>query len=320
MSADTLATSGEFSESPSRARRLLGWVGWLSLAFILMIVFTVLKLPEERVRNFIHGSIASALSAQNMGYTAGQEKLAIGFGVSYVMKDVTLSLPPPAEAVHIDEVTVAPAILPMILGKMGGKAWIRNGSGAISASFSLKKNDLSLEIDSKAMDLGKLGLVAALAGVKASALLNGTAELKGDLTSPSGLEGRIQLDLSNLVVDAQSVMGFGIPRIAVSEGKIDVLIEKSKASIRTLRLGKTGNAADDLKATLTGEVVLAKQWPASTLNVKAAFELSQNLMKGLNLPIDLILGGGKQPDGSYAYNLTGPVTSPTATPVPAGAR
>jgi hypothetical protein len=111
--------------------------------------------------------------------------------------------------------------------------------------------------------------------------------------------------------------GFNIPKIAVSESVADVTFGKGKATLKTVRIGKTGNTAEDLRGTVTGDLLLAKSWDSSTLNLKIRFSLAESILKSFML-LDAILGAGKQPDGSYAFNLTGPLSAPMPIPIPPG--
>jgi type II secretion system protein N len=249
------------------------------------------------------------------------------------MKDVTLGFAPPQPPVHIEQITVSPSLLGLITGKIGGKVVIENRGGTLSASLSMKPPgaapaktsfgtppaplNFTFSFDAKDMDIGKLGILPALANVQGSALVNGNGVLEGDLNTPSTLVGQIQLELSKVTIDPQTIAGFSLPKLAVSEGKIDLGFDKSKATIKAFHLGKAGKPGDDIVANLTGDVTLGRNWDTSMLSVKAGFTLSQNILKSFSL-IDALLGAGKQADGSYSYNLAGPLTSPIPAPVSAG--
>jgi type II secretion system protein N len=309
------------ASSPSRLKRILKLMGWFWLGMSCLILFTLLKLPEDRIRNFVQGEIASQLSAQGITMNASQSSISIGFGISYTLKDITLSFPPPQESIHIDQMSISPSLLSAILGKLGATIRVENKGGAMHASFSVPmrgpNGPVSLSFNCSNLDLGSLGVLPATAGIKGSALANGEGTVDGDTSLPTTLNGKIKLDFSKIVIDQQSVLGFSVPRLTVSEGKADIDIDKGKALIKTLRLGKPGNTADDLKANLTGDVVIGKNLPYSTLNLKADFSFSQTVLKAFVL-LDAILGPAKMPDGSYSYTLTGPLNAPNATPMGTG--
>lgn len=314
-------TAGETAEeqSPSPAKTWLKRILWSFFAVFCLLFFTLLKLPEDRIKNYIRGSIASVLSAQGIGFSSSQEILSIGWGVSYVMKDVTLTVPPAGEMVKIDQISVAPAIFPALTGKLGGKFWIKQGLGALHGAVSMKGNQVEADIDATGFELHKTGLLPALAGFQGNATISGKVLFVGDPNQPSSWEGKINLDLKNVGLDPQNVMGFSIPKVTVSQGKVDLLIDKSKLTIRTFQLGKAGNTADDLQATVTGDLQLAKSWNASTVNIRTNFGLSPTILKSFAI-LDTLLGAGKQPDGTYSFQFNGPMTGVVPSPVAPGAR
>ncbi|MFL5812361.1 MAG: type II secretion system protein GspN [Bdellovibrionia bacterium] len=326
LAAQSFGTSGETSGSdlppgdtpPSRLKRILKTLGWLSLGTFCLLFFTLLKLPEDKIRNYVQGMISSQLSSQGITLNANQSSLSIGFGVSYTMKDITLSFPPPQEPIHIDQVSVSPSILSAFLGKMGATIEVENKGGTLHASFSTPMNGpngpVSFSFNCSNLDLGSLGVLPAMANVRGSAVANGEGHIDGDTSLPTTLNGKFKLDLSKIVIDQQTLFGFSIPRLTVSEGKGDIDVNGGKALIKTLRLGKPGSTTDDIRANVTGDVVIGKNLPYSTLNIKTDFSLSQNVLKAFVL-LDAILGPAKKADGSYSYTINGPLNSPNVVPM-----
>ena len=300
---------------PSRAKRILKRIGWTSLGLFLLIFFTLSKLPEEPIRNYVQASISSALSDKGMTFTAGESSLSFWLGISYTMNNVSLQGPALQTPVHIDRLTISPSLFPLLFGRTTGRFDVRNGDGKLSGSVSIKNTQFAFAFSSKDMDLGKLGVLPALAQISGSGVLNGDGSVRGDTANGTATAGEVHMNLNKVVIEAQSIMGFSVPRLSISEGKADITIDGGKARITTLRLGKPGNSADDIQADVSGDVTLAKQLEASTLNLKTHFSLSQNVLKAFVL-LDALLSPGKLPDGSYSFNLTGPLSSPN--PLPAG--
>jgi type II secretion system protein N len=312
------------SPPPSRGRKILRIAGWIGFALACLAAFTFLKLPEVRLKNYIQGMLAHELGGRGITYTAGRTSISMFLGVSYKMRDVTLNFPPPAAPVHIDQIEVSPSILSMALGRMGGKLWIHDGDGSLKASFSARQTKTALEASAsfktRKLDLGKLGVFQHFAGVKAGAVVAGEGSVSGDLNTPSSFNGSVRLDLSKILLDAQTLtinsqlgpMPLTLPRVEITEGTIELAIGQGRAQVKTLRLGRPGATPEDpLTGTVTGDVVLGKQWESSSLNLKTQFKLSEAMMKAFVL-IDAVLGAGKQADGSYAFDLSGPLTQPTA--------
>jgi type II secretion system protein N len=299
-----------------RSKKILRNSAWVLYGIFCLIIFTLFKMPEDRLKATIENQISGFLSSRDITYTAGETKLSFLFGLSYTMRDITLNLPPPANKAHIDKIQVSPSLLPLLFGKIGGSVDINNGDGNLSSSFSVKNSEVSVSFRVKKLDLGKLGLLPLLAGIQGSALLDGNGSISGDMNLPSTLTGDVKANIAKINIEPQSLMGFSIPKLQISEGIVDLDINKAKATIKTLRVGKTGSS-DDIQANITGDADLGKNWYSSNLNLKAKFSLSESILKSFVL-LDAILGIGKQPDGSYGFTITGPVTSPMPAPLVGG--
>ena len=302
-------------EPLSRAQKILRGLGWTGLTLGLLILFTLVKLPEVRLKNYIQGTLSNVLSQQGMSFSAGSASLSILFGVSYTLKNVVITPPSPDLPIKIDELEVSPAFLPLLTGKMGGNLTLKQGDGKLKASFALGKEEGSLSFSAKQLNLGRLGLMAMFAKLKGSATVNGEGSLSGNLNNPTTWNGPVKLDLSKITIDSQSISGFAVPALSISEGTLDATVGQGKALIKTLKLGKVGSA-DDLIANVTGDILLTRQMDQSTLNLKTRFKLSDKIVQAFPL-IDALIGAGKQGDGYFAYNLSGPIFSPTPTPATA---
>ncbi len=317
-SADSPLVLDEVGVPPprSRGRQALRYFGWTVFFLFWLSVFTLVKLPEDRLKGLIQGSLTAALGSRGITYTAVRSDLSLGFtGLSYRMREVTLSIPGSEAPAKFDSVEVSPSLFSLLRGRMAGSFRVdAAGGGRLKGTASLAQTDIDLNVSAKDFDLGQTGVLALLAGVRGSALVRGDVTLEGDPTSPASMTGNLSLNLKNAVIEAQSLQGFPIPKLQISEGAVDVQINKGKATVRNLRLGKSDNAGDDVRAEAKGEVTLAKQLPSSSLNLKIQFKLSDHVKRSLVL-LDALLGGGKQADGGYAYQLTGTLEAPFPTPI-----
>lgn len=314
-SIETSSTHEEPEAPIKKGKKWLRALGWAFLAVFFFILFTLLKLPEDRIRNFIEGNISATLASQNIGFSAEEGHLSIFFGVSYVMKGVTLTFPDPIKPVRINQITAAPSLLAMLAGRFGGALQIKQSEsepGFLETSFSMSNHQINLSYQMSSIDIGKLGILPAFAKIQGSAMVSGVGAIEGDLNTPSSLTGKLQLDISKLQLEAQNISGFAVPPVRVSEGKLELDVDKGKAIVKTLQLGKT--PSDDIRLKITGSAALKPDFSQTDLNVRADFSLSEPILKAFSL-IDLILGPGKQSDGSYAFNLTGPVMAFNPTPV-----
>lgn len=305
---DTMdAQSPAAEESPSRFVKIARLTSWIVFSIFCLVLFTILKLPEDRLRQFIQGTIARELGQQGIGFRVNQGKVSIGLGISYVMKEVTLTFQDSGKTTKIDELTVAPSILPLLLGKMGGRVSLENAGGSLQGKVALSNNEMDISFKTKDLNLGKLG-VFDMGGVQGSAVTTGSGSIEGNSNIPSTLTGDVNLNLKSIVIDQQSILGFSIPRLSISNGDLELDVSKGKAKIVKLQLGKPGSS-DDIQATVSGDILLGRNWDTSTMDLKITLRLSDQLRRSFAL-LDALLGSMKQPDGSYAMRLSGPLTSP----------
>ena len=296
----------------SRRKRIAQSIGWVAFGLASLFLFTLIKLPEDRIKNYVQGMIAAQLAPKGITLTAERGYLSVGWGITYVMKDVSLTFPSPESTTKIEKITLTPSLLPMIFGYQGGNLWVEQGDGSLYASVSMKGTQISASLKAKSIDVGKVGLLNLAAGVRGSAVWSGTASLAGDFSIPSTLTGDVDLTVGKISLDQQSILGFNVPKIQLSEGRIEVTADKGKATIKQFKLGKPGSG-DDLQASGTGDVLLGRNWDSSNLNAKTNFRFSESVSKAFVL-LDALLGAGKQTDGSYTFALSGPLSAPQFLP------
>jgi type II secretion system protein N len=300
---------------PSRFRKIASTVGWISFGVSSLLFFTILKLPEDRVKGIVQGNIAAALAAKGISFTAGKTAMSFFPMPSYAMSDISLTFPPPtSNTAHIDKIQLTPSLLSLLTGKLGGSIAIENGDGNLNLQASGRGSQLNVQYDANKLDIGKIGLLPGLAGIEGSAVVSGKGSLSLNTNAWNQADGQIQLSLSKIEIDSQSISGFTIPRLSISQGKVDLDINQGRGVLKLLSLGQNGSTTDDLKANFSGDLNFAKTLQASTINIKGNFSLSQAALKGLSI-VEMILSSGKQADGSYSYKLTGPLTAPVPTPI-----
>ena len=297
----------------SRASKTISIVGWTALTLACLIFFSIMKLPESKLKALIQGTLSSTLSAQGIQFTSAESDLSISpLGIRYFMKGVSLKKPPEERGLVLETVKVSPSILSMIAGKLGASFAVSQGDGSLTGSFSGKNSDVFLSFNASGLNLGKMGVLPFLAGIQGTLNLEGSGSVSGDFADPKSLNGSIKLNLSKIVFDAQSIQGFAIPKLSISEGTLEFEINQGKVSLTTVKIGKPGSA-DDLIASASGDIQLARVMDSSVLNIKTKFSLSQNITKAFVL-IDAILGPAKQAGGGYAYTINGALGAPNAIP------
>lgn len=87
--------------TPSKLARSLQVAGWVAFALGCLVAFTILKLPDDRIKAYVQGMIAAQLAPKGITFAAEKGYISIGWGISYVMKEVTFSFPPPQPAASL---------------------------------------------------------------------------------------------------------------------------------------------------------------------------------------------------------------------------
>ncbi|MFZ9596514.1 MAG: hypothetical protein ACO3A2_10605 [Bdellovibrionia bacterium] len=98
---ESSAEAHEPQTPASRSQQLLRRLGWSAFGLFCLICFTLLKLPEDRVKNWVEGTISAQLAEKRVRFTAKEGHLSLFFGLSYTMKEVDLFFPPPLPAAHL---------------------------------------------------------------------------------------------------------------------------------------------------------------------------------------------------------------------------
>jgi type II secretion system protein N len=291
-------------------------LGWIFFGLTCLILFTLIKIPREPLKNNLDAAIAQALAPHGASLSAQQTDLSFFLTPSYDLKRITLSLPPPSRPVQIEELKISALFWPLFLARVGAQVQVTANGGHLNSSLATRGSHLWVSFQADQLDLGKLGALPLLAGIQGTATLQGTGALSGDAQNLASLDGELKLQLAKLTLDPQSIEGFALPQLNIAEASAHVTVSDGKAMIHSLKLGKT--ATDDIQATISGEITLGKTVDLSSLNLKTKFSFSENLLKSFLL-LDTLLGAGKQTDGSYAFQLTGTFANPISLPVsPAG--
>lgn len=311
--SETVASQTSILESPpSRLATLARFLGWTALFVVLLVMFTVAKLPQTKIQATLLGYVNQALNPGGIQVTADEGRLVLGLGIAYELKGVKLvklgGLKP--AILKVSRIEIQPAWSALILLKPGAKFALEEGPGSLRGQVVMRGEDLDVSFQSDGLNLGRLGALPFLAGIDGTAELKGEGSLLGNFRALNSLSGSIQLQVAKLVVDAQSLAGFNLPRIAASDGQIDLQISGGKVQFQNFRLGKS---SDDLSLGVTGDVKLGRTIDSSDANLHVKLGLSQGVLKSFSI-LDTLLGSMKQPDGTYKIRLQGPMYSLMPTP------
>jgi type II secretion system protein N len=296
-------------EAPHSAGKGVLKILSMSLVFISLIVFfTILKMPRSRVTDLIQGYIQAALDPSGI-YIRSMDRTLDLFPVPKYRLDHPVVELSEQTQIEFDALEVRPSPLKLFTGAIGGQAMIRQGKGDLTLDGALRKNSISFEALLNEIDLGKIGAFS-FAGIKGGGSLNGKIQIDGSPADFTVMNGVLDLKMKNVNIEEQSIFGFKVPPVLLSDGTVAADLKAGKLSLRNVALGRQN---DDLLVTASGDIMLNRNLNSSLLNLRITLALSDKLKSAFSF-IDMVLSGSKQKDGRYAFKLTGPLAQPTMLP------
>ena len=296
-------------------------IGLTVVFFLLLLFFTLTKLPQAKITALVQGYVQSALDPYGIYISDHGRELSIWKGFQYRLIQPTFELPDQSH-IELEEMIVSPKLLSLFSGKVGATIEITQILERTPSKTDLTKIhidgtgrgdliDASINFDS--MDIGKFGILAFAGGLKGSGQISGDIHVDGHLADLPSLMGKIDLKIKKLHLDEQNLFGFQLPTMDVNDSGIDAAIDHGKILFKQVQIGKS--ATDDLRINVTGDIGLNRNINSSTLNLRAVIGFSDKIKQSLSL-LDSLMGQAKQADGLYVYKLTGSFMAPFPIPDP----
>ena len=304
-------SSGTMSPaSPAARPGILKMIALSILFLVLVLVFSIAKIPESRVTALVQGQVQSALDPYDIYLTDRGRSLSFLTGIRYRLDHPALEMADQTR-IELDDLEVRPKLMSLLTGRAGAKATLHQGNAEMTLDAAASRDKVNADIELKDIDLGRFG-VLGFAGVKGAGLVSGKITLDGGVNDLASFNGLIDLKLKKIRLDEQSIMGFKLPEAVIGEGTLLIEIKNGKLVMKSVQLGRQ---SDDLSATLTGDLTLNRNLNASALNLRAVFSLSGKLKSALSM-LEGLIAAAKQADGRYAYKMTGILGQPDVNPDP----
>lgn len=301
---------GERGGGPSTLQK----IGIALFAVFVFFFFLVMKLPEARIQNYIIAQIRIITQAQGFLFSAEKVGIGVFLGPALKMKNVVLTaIDNERQVLKVPYLKIKPKLLSLLSAtkKVGIAAELLDGeiSGTIGASPT---GSIYVNLDLDSLNLSSTTILRKFLPFEARGKVSGRIQLDFNAENVQKSDGAINLKIEKLELPAQQISGFNLPKISISESKIDVTITNGRIAIREFQVGKEGSS-DDLIGKISGEGTLNRMLDRSTINAKAVFTLSQGIKQSFPF-IESLLASAKTPDHKYAYRITGPLTA--LEPVP----
>jgi len=247
------------------------------------------------------------------------EKLGAGGLLGVTARGVKLRLPaaPGVEAspeLRFDRVDARVDLLPLLLRRVsfawavegyGGRA---RGRGALAKDQRLGPLE-SLTLDTTDLDVQKLP-ARELIGLE----LGGRVAAKVDLPQmlpPDQASGRAAVTFKGMAITGGAVRGFTLPKLSLGDVEAGATIEKGLAKIE-----RTTARNGDVEAEVSGTIRMKPLLSLSQADLNVRFKPSDAWLNANPMLRGLLsaVGNARQPDGSYLFTLTGPLSNIASRP------
>lgn len=299
-----------------RLKKLFKYWKWMTVGAVALIVFTLIKLPDTKLKALVQGHLNVALASTGMSMSTTDSSVSMLFGIRYTARNVQWKWSPDAAPVLFDEVRISPSLLSLVLGKLSGSLRLIQGSSRITVSGGVNGNRFDLSLDLDDVDLEKLGALKSLAKIDVRGLAQGKVDLAGNLDAPTTLSGSAQIKISKINLPAQAIAGFQVPTSSISSVVLNLPIKNGKAECSECSVGSPASKpSDDLAGTLKGSIDLNRYLGASKAQLEARFRVSDKIKTAFVFLDSLLPPGSLQSDGSYGMSLSGTLEFLTMAPL-----
>jgi type II secretion system protein N len=297
--------------SPWTRKRIAKLAAYTVFFFWSLITFTLLKIPDSVVANFLLNSLNTSTP-----YQWQAEKIGLAFfpAPHLVMEKIDLQPKFPGAGIplSIDSFSVYPnpfALIPLFGGPSAGGSFSAEAyKAALKGSFSSGR-DVSVKLESDSIDLSKIAPLAGHVDIKGIlSAIYVQAHLPNQRLGAA--DGEIQLKGKNMVFDP-SGLGLPIALPILNLGDLDVngTITKGLLKIEKFKVGGPGK---DLELSIpTGTVNLSDVTPNTRYDLHLLLKFSPAIEKAVP-GIGGMMGmwSSQKPDGSYAMHINGTLAAP----------
>lgn len=232
-------------------------------------------------------------------------------------------------ALSFDSATISASALSALIGNISVAYDLEVGGGEIEGSFFQNDEGAELEIQSSAVDISGLSVLADMIGLPMGGVLGGEAELKLPQGKMSEAEGKFSFNIADLSVGdgkAKVRNTIALPKIRAGTLVLDAQVEKGRMDLKELSA-----SGPDLDFKAEGKVRLREPFDKSVVDVDAGFQFKEayttqsDLTKSIfgspdgKVPglfdMDPNVRKAKDEKGYYRWRVSGLLAKPSFRPV-----
>lgn len=257
----------------------------------LVCCFTYLFLPAD-----VLVGIASRALARD-GYVLTVAKARKAFPLGLKLRNAELS-DRRGSLLKLDEIVIAPRLLPLLAGKLSASVDAKIASGTISGNVSPGGDfDISL----RRIPLDAVPFFPSVTGAAVKGLLTG----RGKVANSGGkLTGDLQAEVTGAEISDVSVGGIALPSASYERIQGKMTIKGGKATLESINL-----QGDGLYARLSGDLSLGSPLGGSPLTLALELMPKPEFLEKQKL-VFLLLAKYLQSPGHYRIPVQGTLTAP----------
>lgn len=297
MSLVSRAIAVPFSKGPA----ILKMVGYVIFFIAALMVFTYARLSSD----IVTAAVNKAAGKASFKISVSNAKLA--FPPALSMSDISIIQPlrgKNREALTINSIVIKPSLRHTLFGELGGQADARTLGGDITIrgwTEGGSANRFDIEFSAREVDPGLLSFWEDFPWARISGSLDGDGKItinEGDIQKGSGAA---HASVTNGEIALNEALLSGDNKIKLDTATLDLAYDGGKLTV------KRGDVlGPQIKATLSGDVIVAKNPAYSRLNLKIKLKLMGALQEKLGPFLTLF----PQENGEAVIKIGGTVRSP----------
>jgi type II secretion system protein N len=292
------------------------WVKRLLLPVLFVVgflLFLVWTFPFDEIARRLEAEVR----AQGGDLTIERLRSAGLTGVSALGVKLRLPGPPGAEPgaeIKLDRVDVKVDVLPLIVRRVGFSYAFEGYGGKGQGHATLAKDPRGGPLDQLSLNANDLDVrllpVKDAAGMDFTGHVQAKVDLK-QLSPPDQASGNVNLTLKGGGITAGKLMGATLPKTSLGDLDVNATLDKGVA-----KLEKTAARGGDIEADAEGTVRLKPLMSLSQADLRVHFKPSDAWLNSNPLFRGLLsaVGNARQPDGAYAFQITGPLSNLNSRP------
>jgi len=263
---------------------------YLAWGIVLFVVFTVGHFPYQDTLSAI---------VTPLGCKVTYEDQRLSFPIGTILDNVRLVSQEPAGGILFQsaDMTLAPALASMLIGRPGLHINAEAYDGRIVATIWRTRGGIAVDFDARALNLARYHLATQF-GMRLVGTLSGAGSIALSDQSLNGSSGHFEFSGKGVTLR----LGGTFAPITLTECSGNFKLDNGK-----LKIEKLDGQGPDMTLHAQGEAMLAPDLAESTLN--ATLQLDPTPVGRSHLGI--LLGLLPRPPDSQPYKLSGPLLAPT---------